>query len=69
MEEKMSKTQQRVIKLISQAHVERSKHEIDLVLPWLKKKSDVMRNLEDCKNNSLASLAVQYWIHFCKIYC
>ena len=49
MEDKLSKTQRRVIKLISQAHIERSRHEIDFVLPWLKKKSDVMRNLDDCE--------------------
>ena len=50
MDEKMmSKTQQRVIKLITKPHPARSNHEIDIVLPWLKKKSDVMKNIEDRK--------------------
>ena len=46
-EKKMSQTQQRVIKLISKHRDDRSNPEIDVVLPWLKKKSDVMKNLED----------------------
>ena len=53
MDEKMmSKTQQRVIKLITKPHNDRSNPEIDVVLPWLKKKSDVMKGIDDRESDS-----------------
>ena len=48
-ERAMSKTQERVVKLISQPRSKRSPVEINIVLPWLKKKSDILFALADSK--------------------
>ena len=64
MDEKMmSKTQQRVIKLITKPHNDRSNPEIDVVLPWLKKKSDVMKGIDD-RESALFTGRNSSWYEF-----
>ena len=45
----MSRMQERIVKVISKPPAERKTHEIDILLPWLRKRSDILKDIDNGK--------------------
>ena len=41
--------QERIVKVISKPPDDRKGHEIDILLPWLRKRSDMLREIDNSK--------------------